>query len=307
MAIKNFLFLVVAFSLVTCTTPDRRSGRNQTPVAISQPQPVAIEQPKQSGEIYSVGIYLGPGAMRTYAHIGVLRVLQRMRIPIAAIGGFEWGSVMAAIYSGTGKANDVEWELMKLKKDQLPTSSLLRRSLKARDSQDIRPFLKTIFNERDLEKGSLPFSCPTTDGDNTFFVNSGKARDQLSRCMVLPPLYTLEPASGKFWMSGIANPGDWVTELRKSGAQFIVYVDVISQGSYLEPSRYADPAELTSLWAAIKTISRQQHGYANFVIEVPTSIELSAFEKRREAIAAGEKAATEALSPLMKSIGMQAP
>jgi NTE family protein len=322
MVTKSFLFLLsISFLILVggCRTAERRqvyspqgsSGQSNEALptqpkldsSIPQTLPQVVEQ--RSGQALPVGVYLSPGAIRAYAHIGVLRALQRSQVPIVAIGGMEWGSLVAASYALARGANEVEWEMMKLKKDNLPTSAFLKRELEPQNPQALFEFLKASFGDKDLQKGSLPFICPTTDGQSMSFISSGKAREQLLRCAVLPPLYGEYERAGKKWISGAIHPGDWAGELRRLGAQFIIYIDVISQGNTMTSQKYANDAYLKPLWTAVRGISKQQHLFANYTIEVPLDIDLTDFDRRREAISTGERVTQTKLPEILKAVGLQ--
>jgi NTE family protein len=54
-----------------------------------------------------VGIALGAGAARGFAHIGVLKVLDSARVPIDCLTGSSIGGIIALVYAKTGSANGV--------------------------------------------------------------------------------------------------------------------------------------------------------------------------------------------------------
>lgn len=54
--------------------------------------PAAVDRPR-------IGLVLGGGGARGAAHIGVLRELERMRIPIDAIAGTSMGAVFGGLYA----------------------------------------------------------------------------------------------------------------------------------------------------------------------------------------------------------------
>jgi predicted acylesterase/phospholipase RssA len=314
MGTKNFLFLVSILAVLNgCQTIANRSTQvpplvpiqSQIPTDQSFPQTLPqTTTPPVQGNPLNVGVFLGPGAMRSYAHIGVLRALQRAQIPIVVIGGMEWGSIIGASFALSKGANEVEWEMMKLKKEQLPSSTLLSRDLKPKDSQDLFNFLSSAFASKDLASGNIPFRCATTDGDQVEFISQGKAREQLVKCAALPPLYSFYERAGKSYISGALSPGDWPGELRKLGAQFIVYVDVVSRGNIMTDKRYTGDSELKALWLAVRATSRQQHLFANFTIEIPSDMDLSDYDHRRDAIALGEQAALNSLGTIKQAIGV---
>jgi NTE family protein len=316
MGIKNFLFLVsmlAALSGCQSIATKRNLPPEQVPAPVQsqlpgdQSLPQTLAQPTippVQGNPLTVGLFLGPGAMRSYAHIGVMRVLQRAQVPIVVIGGMEWGSIMAASYALSKGANEVEWEMMKLKKDQLPSASLLSHDLKPKDSQDLFNFLSAAFGTKDLATGNIPFRCATTDGDQVEFISQGKAREQLVKCAALPPLFSFYQRAGRNYISGALSPGDWPGELRRLGAQVIIYVDVISRGSVMTDKRYSGDAELKALWLAVRAISKQQHLFANLTIEIPSDMDLSDYDHRHDAIALGEQAALTNLDAIKQAIGL---
>jgi len=270
------------------------------------PQPIATPPPlpplTQLRQPLAVGVYFGPGGIRSYAAIGVLKAFQKAQIPIVAVGGFEWGALVAATYSLSQAANDVEWQMMKLKKDELPNRSLITGEITPSDPKDLSPFLDSIFGERTWEQAKIPFSCPTTDGGSTFFVTQGVVVQEILKCVALPPVYGAYPSNGRRWMSGVVAGPNWGTIMRQQGAQFVVYVDVASRGRLIEgphrPESYAQ-AFTTSL----RTLSRTSQLQANYVIEVPMDIDMTDFNRRREAVAVGERVASQHVPEIAKSVG----
>ena len=72
----------------------------QTPApAPSVPAPPVVAQPKPAPKPPRVGLALGGGAARGFAHIGVLQVLEENGIKPDIIVGTSAGSVVAALYA----------------------------------------------------------------------------------------------------------------------------------------------------------------------------------------------------------------
>jgi len=55
-----------------------------------------------------VGLVLSGGGARGTAHIGVLKVLEQMRVPIDAIAGTSMGAVVGGLYASGLSARDIE-------------------------------------------------------------------------------------------------------------------------------------------------------------------------------------------------------
>jgi predicted acylesterase/phospholipase RssA len=109
MATKNSLFSLaskLAPFLLVAACQTQPTQQQPYPVHVEPGQPVPIQQvqpPEQGvpqtlpppqtsaprGNVLPVGVFLSAGAIRSFAHVGVLRAFQRAQIPVVAIGGME--------------------------------------------------------------------------------------------------------------------------------------------------------------------------------------------------------------------------
>ncbi len=55
-----------------------------------------------------IGLALGGGSARGYAHIGVLKILERERIPVDLIAGTSMGSLVGAYYACGFRPSELE-------------------------------------------------------------------------------------------------------------------------------------------------------------------------------------------------------
>ena len=107
-----------------------------------------------------VGIALGGGAARGYAHCGVLRVLERSGVPIDYLAGTSIGGAVAAL-RGLGLDTDEQVETLtrvgaRAFRLGLPRSSLL-------SSGRMRMLIRDIFGEKRLEELELPVAVTAVD------------------------------------------------------------------------------------------------------------------------------------------------
>jgi len=74
--------------------------------------PVAAQEENASGKDRpTIGLALGGGAARGAAHVGVIRELERLGIPIDYIAGTSMGAIVGALYSLGLTADEIEVEL----------------------------------------------------------------------------------------------------------------------------------------------------------------------------------------------------
>ncbi|RDI95894.1 patatin [Meiothermus sp. QL-1] len=111
------------------------------------------------GEQRRVGLALGGGGARGYAHIGVMRVLEREGLRPAAIAGTSMGSLMGAVFAAGHRADEVQellsrtsfWRFLDLNPfdDMLNFSELVR-------------FLEPLIPRR-IEDFPIPLGITATD------------------------------------------------------------------------------------------------------------------------------------------------
>lgn len=71
--------------------------------------PAAIAQPtEEPGERLRIGLVLGGGGARGAAHIGVLKELERQRIPVDAIVGTSMGAIVGSLYASGITPDELE-------------------------------------------------------------------------------------------------------------------------------------------------------------------------------------------------------
>jgi NTE family protein len=100
-----------------------------------------------------VGLVLGGGGARGAAHIGVLRELERMRIPIDAIAGTSMGAIVGGLYASGMSVDELEKLVAEMDWAAAMSDEPERSDLRFRRKQDARNF--PIDLDIGLEHGRL--------------------------------------------------------------------------------------------------------------------------------------------------------
>ena len=66
-----------------------------------------------------MGLALGGGGARGFAEIGVIRALEREKVPIDIVVGTSVGSLIGALYADTGKSLDLEFSALTVANEDL--------------------------------------------------------------------------------------------------------------------------------------------------------------------------------------------
>jgi NTE family protein len=99
-----------------------------------------------------IGLVLSGGGARGLAHVGVLKVLERERVPIDVIAGTSMGAIIGGLYASGMRADELERELLKVDWDDLFANRVARRELsQRRKEQDYELASALEFGLRDGE------------------------------------------------------------------------------------------------------------------------------------------------------------
>lgn len=306
MATKNFSFTTVISALVFlvgCSNLRTRSqvepratekipemGAPQVPESLERPAdgtefppPQTPSRPGTSRSATQVGVILGAGGVRAYAHVGVLQEWTKMKVPVQSIVGIEMGALVGAIYAQKAQPFDVEWQLMKLK-----------------SNQEIPKLLSDVFKQTKTEDFKVAFSCPAFNltKAQSFMMNRGPVVQMLPYCLPAPPL--MKPHSQN--ISSLFDVKTAADYLRSKGATFIVYVHVLgSQGPIVDSLE----SDHNILWSLASYNALKQAQAVDMIVQVPVgNIEITDWGKRREAVQKGLESGQSSGSSLLKKIGM---
>src|SRR5678809_774211 len=93
------------------------------------------------GERPRVGLVLSGGGARGAAHVGVLKVLDELHVPIDAIAGTSMGAVVGGLYASGLTANEIESVMTSLNWQDAFRDSPPRTDLTFRRKQEDQNFL----------------------------------------------------------------------------------------------------------------------------------------------------------------------
>jgi NTE family protein len=241
----------------------------------------STEKPYQENP--KIGLILGPGGLKTFAHIGVLREFEKLNLPIHSITGLEWGALVAALYSVKGKAHDVEWKLLKLKSSDIPGKGLFAKVTP--QSLTLNSYLSHTFQTKPISKSELPFICPAYSMERQIikWIQHGSYQEAVSKCIPYPPLF--KPHEGY-----LATPFDIqnaAMELKKLGADIVVYVDLLQTPPQFNESVFENPLVSNLLWQEGLKRSAVNMGI-DWVIQVNSTHGFLDFSNRKSAINEGK-------------------
>lgn len=140
-------------------------------IAALQPQRVfhwSITDEEQQASVVrrllgrAVGVVLGGGAARGYAHVGALRALVERGVPIDVVGGTSFGAIVAGGYAHLRDVGEIErWALSTASRSQFLDFTLPLASLTS--GRKVTQVLRRLFEATRIEDLWTPFFCVSSN------------------------------------------------------------------------------------------------------------------------------------------------
>jgi NTE family protein len=245
-------------------------------------------------------LVLGPGQFKAFAHIGVLEELTKNKIPVSGIVGLEWGALPAALFSTRGLPYDVEWQMSKIKEDEILHRGFITSAIKARSPGDFQPFIQATFPNNRIEDAKIPFGCPTFELERhqTVWVQRGLYSAGLHSCLLHPPLW-----KSSQYVAGAAHLKEAADWLRSRGANVIIFVNVL--GVSPAATAYKLEPDEREIWSLISQSLAKQYGFVDYVISVNLSdYSYLDFGHRRQMQQRGAESVQKSLRQLSAKFGL---
>jgi NTE family protein len=225
MFMKFLLIFFTAFTLFGCVSPPKESPVPDVPV-LAPPTPVVVA-PKIPPRI---GLALGGGAARGFAHVGVIQVLEEAGIRPTLVSGTSAGSLVAAIYASgkTGKQLQSVAETMEEATFADWTLPLFNRGMLRGDA--LARYVNGQVGSRLIEDMVLPLGIVATDlnsGQSMLF-QRGDTGTAVRASSAVPAVFQPVRISGREYVDGgLVSPVP-VRAARQMGAELVIAVDISS-------------------------------------------------------------------------------
>ncbi len=181
--------------------------------------------------VKKVGLVLGSGASRGWAHIGVIEALEQHNIEVSVLAGASAGSFIAASYAGGGLdqvkrfALDMDWKSVLSYLDiAFPRSGFI-------EGKKVAELIELFTSVEQFEDLNIPVYMVATDmitGEQVT-LSEGSVTEALRASMAVPGLLTPKLINDRWLVDGgVVNPLP-VDVCREHGADFVIAVDINSQ------------------------------------------------------------------------------
>jgi len=295
MEIKNLFAILIVFSFsIGCLQTGSplydhmpfgtKQNQAELPDVNSQKSPVTIvtNDPKKPFRP-RVFLVLGPGMARTFAHLGVLKVLTESEIQISGLVGVGWAGLAAAEYSSQGSVHGLEWKISRSEKlKDLMKTSFWSKAVVEKEPGFVKDLSYSFLTEQPSGKNVAKAYFPVLSVRARNLVFSD--REGLKYSMAVPPLFN----SGERYEPYLFDYFQIVKKAKAFGAEKVVLIDVLSSRDGFFSEETPQSAALKSYWTFASQALHESRDLFDQVFLVKTDTKLTDFNRPLETVRAGE-------------------
>jgi NTE family protein len=292
-----------------------------------------LASPAEAQERPTVGLALSGGAARGFAHVGVMKVLEEVGMPVDYIAGTSMGAIVGGLYACGYSASEIESIIVHVDWEDMFSDAVGRRKLamayKPWDAryamtfpmdgwrvdlpsglvagQKITKLLSrlTLSVDRTGDFGdlSVPFVCVATDivTGEAVVLDGGDLADAIRASMAIPTIFTPVVIDDRLLVDGGVARNLPAVDVRNMGADIVIGVDadepLYKRGELNSMLRIMDQ----TVHFQIAGTTREQKKLCDYLISPVSHKQGFQFEDAAYFIERGEEAA-RAMLPRLQSL-----
>jgi len=221
----------------------------------------------------TIGLALGSGAFRGFAHIGVIKSLEKHKIPIDYLSGSSIGAWVAAYYATFKNISKLEKVLTSNPKENLPMFFDLSWTGGFIGGQKFMAFLEKNLHHHNFSALSIPLKIVATDlvTGKPFVFETGDVAQAVRASTSVPLVFKPVKYQNKLLIDGgLSNPvpGDL---LREMGADIVIGVNLYHKNEFIEKKFTMPKVVLRSTRIVLHNLAKVAIKSADVVIEPDAS------------------------------------
>lgn len=253
----------------------------------------------------TIGIALGGGSARGFAHIGVLQALDEAKIPVSIVAGTSAGSLVGAFYAAGFSPWKMQEVALKVKDiDVADLSSGNKRGMTG--GAPLKRLINGFLDNMPIEKMPRRFAAVATDlatGEKIVIQRGDTGAAVVASCSI-PGVFIPTVFEGRELVDGGLTSPVPVAVARQLGADLVIAVDVGGKPT-TKPRSGLYEIILQSFEIMGRSLAQLEGKTANVLIQPKTDgFDSSDFSARKEMIEAGYLAGQAAIPELRRKLGL---
>lgn len=289
---RTWLPLLLTSLLAAC-------GGHKTDTRLDTAVPVLAAKPR-------IGLALGGGAAKGFAHIGVIKMLEASGIHPDVVSGTSAGSVVGVLYASGMDAFALQQTAFSLDEGKIRDVRFFSGGMV--QGQKLQDYVNELIRQQPIEKLRMPFAAVATQletGERAIFIK-GNAGQAVRASSSIPGVFEPVEISGKHYVDGgVVSPVP-VDAARQLGADIVIAVDISARPDGSNPGNMVGIVG-QSITIMGRKLAEQELSSADIVIRPKVGqIGPTDFDQKNVAILEGERAALAAIPAIKAKIAEKA-
>ncbi len=266
--------------------------------------PVTVVQPAPIRRPVHLGLALGGGAARGFAHVGVIQVLEEAGLKPSHVVGTSAGSLVAALYASGKTVPELRKAAETMEEAEITDWMVPLLNRGALRGEALAKYVNNQVGGRHLEQMKIPLGIVATDlrsGEAITF-RRGNTGSAVRASSAVPAVFQPVRIGDREYVDGGLVAPVPVHQARQMGANFVVAVDISSdpEGNPADDTFQILMQTFTIMGKSINTLALKE---ADIVIRPAlTGVKSADFSARRRSIEAGRVAMLAQLPKLKERL-----
>ncbi len=267
---------------------------------------MAQENEKENGgnRLYhpKIGLALGSGGARGFAHLGVIKVLKEENIPIDLIAGSSMGALIGAFYSAGLDVERLYKLALAFRRKYYLDFTVPKMGFIS--GNRVKELIRIFTKNKKIEELDIPLSIVATDivkGERIIF-NKGPVASAVRASIAIPGIFVPEKVDGCILVDGGVIDKVPISVAKDMGADIVIAVDVSSVKVNEEISSIYDVI-LQSIEIMQNEVVKYKEMDADIILRpLVTQYSSRAFTNIEEIIQIGEESARDSIPRIKRVI-----
>ncbi|NHQ88619.1 patatin-like phospholipase family protein [Iodobacter sp. HSC-16F04] len=248
-----------------------------------------------------IGLALGGGAAKGFAHIGVIKMLEANGIVPDVVSGTSAGSVVGALYASGMNGFTLQERAFGLDESQIRDLSLMSGGLVK--GQKLQDYVNKLVDNRPLDKLNKPFAAVATELDTGTRISfaRGNTGQAVRASSSIPGVFEPVVIAGRRYVDGGVISPVPVDAAKELGADFIIAVDISSKANGSNTPNNMLGIVNQAVMIMGQKLGEQEMIRADYILRPKVGkIGAADFDQKNVAILEGEKATVAAITEIKR-------
>lgn len=220
-----------------------------------------------------IGLALGSGAVRGYALIPIIQMLEKNNIIISAVSGSSIGALIGAYYALYGEVGFIQETVAGMKKnDFLKLVDPNKPKISLVKGQKIKDFLQdNFFGDKTFADCRIPLSICTTDfiKKKPVYIQKGKIIEAVMASVSIPGVFPLYELEDNYYVDGGVMDPVPVKPLAEKGFKKNIAVNLMGYDlDHQEPGKDMFSTLMTTFYLMMEQLARHEKNEELYTIDL---------------------------------------